>query len=82
MCCKHWAIVEKTFPYAGMLWQNLAKTWALCGFQGVNFIYTELRGLVMCQQCESAFEAPRQASKNTRPNPTLHSTFRCRTSEC
>ena len=50
--------------------------------QGMNFIYTELRGLVMCQQRESAFEAPRQASKNTRPNPTLHSTFRCRTSEC
>jgi hypothetical protein len=32
---------KKSYNYAGMLWQNLAKTWALCGFQGMNFIYTE-----------------------------------------
>ena len=43
-----------TTPTAGMLWQNLAITRALCGFHGMNFIYSELRGLVMCQQRESA----------------------------
>ena len=34
---------------AGMLCLNLAKIRALCGFHVINFIITELRGLVMCQ---------------------------------
>ena len=34
---------------AGKLCPNLAKTWAFCGFHSMNFITTELRGLVMCQ---------------------------------
>ena len=35
--------------YAGMLCPNLAKTRALYVFHVMNFITTELRGLVMCQ---------------------------------
>ena len=40
---------NQEMDYAGMLCPNLVKTRALCGFHVMNFIITELRGLVMCQ---------------------------------
>ena len=47
-------IIPNVRKFAGKLCMNLAITRALCGFHGMNLIITELHGLVMCQQRESA----------------------------
>ena len=43
------SVRNDALTFAGMVCPNLAKTRALCGFHVMNFIITELRGLVMCQ---------------------------------